>query len=106
MGKARTDLVAAALAAVALVAVLPGQAAAQCAMCRTVLASPEGQRLIAGLRSGILLLLAAPFSIFATIAVLAVRMQRTRVAAASGDTAARPGTGPVREPASAGPAPP
>ena len=52
--------------------------AAQCAMCRTALASPEGQQMIAALRSGILLLLAAPFTLFAVIAVLAVRSQRKR----------------------------
>jgi hypothetical protein len=52
--------------------------AAQCAMCRTALASPEGQQMIAALRSGILLLLAAPFTLFGLIAVLAVRSQRKR----------------------------
>lgn len=54
---------------------------AQCAMCRSVLASPEGQRLVAGLRHGILFLLAAPFAVFGTIAYLAVREQRKRHAA-------------------------
>ena len=51
-------------------------ASAQCAMCRSLLRSPEGQRMIAAFRSGILLLLAAPFAVFATIAVLAVRQDR------------------------------
>ncbi|MGE3508235.1 MAG: hypothetical protein AB7N65_05070 [Vicinamibacterales bacterium] len=55
---------------------------AQCAMCRTVLGSPEGQRMIGALRSGILLLLAAPFAVFGTVAVLAVRAQRRRRSAA------------------------
>lgn len=101
----RARLVAAAFLAVALVALMPGRAGAQCAMCRTVLASPEGQKLIAGLRGGILLLLAAPFSIFATIAALAVRMQRHRMAAAAGAAAAHTGHQTITEPASAGPAP-
>lgn len=51
---------------------------AQCAMCRTVLGSPEGQRMIGALRNGVLLLLAAPFAVFGTVAVLAVRAQRRR----------------------------
>jgi hypothetical protein len=50
-------------------------------MCRSVLASPEGQQLAAGFRSGILFLLAAPFTVFATVAILAVRQQRRRRAA-------------------------
>jgi hypothetical protein len=68
-----------AIVALALAASLvPDVTQAQCAMCRTALASPEGQRLAAALRSGILLLFAAPFTIFATVAVLAVRAQRRR----------------------------
>lgn len=67
-----------------VVVVLTGDgAAAQCAMCKTLLATPEGQAMIAGLRSGILLLLAAPFAVFATVATLAVRAQRRRRAAAT-----------------------
>lgn len=54
------------------------EASAQCAMCRTMLGSPEGQRMIGALRSGIVLLLVAPFAIFATVATLAVRLQRRR----------------------------
>jgi len=61
-------------------AVWPSLASAQCAMCRTALLSPEGQRLAGGFRSGILLLLAAPFAIFGTVAYLAVRRQRLREA--------------------------
>ncbi|MBM3770361.1 MAG: hypothetical protein FJW27_03565 [Acidimicrobiia bacterium] len=53
---------------------------AQCAMCRTLLGSPEGQRMIAALRSGILLLLLAPFVVFGTVATLAIRLQRRRLA--------------------------
>jgi hypothetical protein len=45
-------------------------------MCRTLLKTPEGQKLAAGLRSGVLVLLAAPFLAFGTVAVLAVRAQR------------------------------
>ena len=54
----------------------PQVALAQCAMCRLALQSPEGQQMIAAFRSGILFLLIAPFAVFATIAVLAVRAQR------------------------------
>jgi hypothetical protein len=72
----RVRICAALLALVLAIAAQP--AAAQCAMCRLALASPEGQRLIGALRGGILVLLAAPFAVFGTIAVLAVRMQRQR----------------------------
>ena len=53
-------------------------AAAQCAMCRRALQSPEGQQMVAAFRSGILLLLAAPFAVFATVTALAVRRFRIR----------------------------
>lgn len=68
--------VAAVVAAAVLVA--PEPVAAQCAMCRTALASPEGQKLAAALRGGIVLLFAAPFTIFGTVAYFAVRAQRQR----------------------------
>jgi hypothetical protein len=51
---------------------------AQCAMCRRALQSPEGQRMIAAFQNGILILLAAPFALFGTIATLAVRAERRR----------------------------
>lgn len=73
---ARPVLVA--LIAALIVLGLGADASAQCAMCRTLLGSPEGQRMIAALRSGIILLLVAPFVIFATVATLAVRLQRRR----------------------------
>ena len=60
----------------------PQVALAQCTMCRSALQSPEGQQMIAALRSGILLLVIAPFAVFAAIAVLAVRAQRSRAHAA------------------------
>jgi threonine/homoserine/homoserine lactone efflux protein len=60
-------------AVVALVYLAGDTAAAQCAMCRRALQSPEGQQLAAALRSGILVLLAAPFTVFAVVAVLAVK---------------------------------
>ena len=50
--------------------------AAQCAMCRQALASPEGQQLVMALRRGIVVLLAAPFVLFSVVAFLAVRAQR------------------------------
>ena len=71
-------------ACVLLVALLlllgtPATSEAQCAMCRRALQSPEGQHMIAAFRSGILFLLAAPFSVFGAITVLAVRRQRRRL---------------------------
>jgi hypothetical protein len=65
-------------AAIGLAVLWPDAAFAQCAMCRRVLASPEGQQLVAAFRSGILLLLVAPFAVFATVARLAIRGQRRR----------------------------
>jgi len=68
-------------AAVVLVAAIVLSAApadAQCAMCRRALQSPEGQQMIAAFRSGIALLLLAPFSVFGVIAAMAVRGQRRR----------------------------
>ena len=56
---------------------------AQCAMCRTLLATPEGERIAAALRSGIWILLAAPFGAFALIAMAAVRSRKRYLA--SGD---------------------
>jgi membrane protein implicated in regulation of membrane protease activity len=73
---AGTALVA--LVTVLIVMALSADASAQCAMCQTLLGSPEGQRMIAAIRSGILLLLVAPFVIFATVATLAIRLQRRR----------------------------
>ena len=47
-------------------------------MCRQALASPEGQQMVAAFRGGILVLLATPFAVFATVALLAVRAQKRR----------------------------
>jgi len=69
-------------AIVAIVLCAPEAASAQCAMCRRALQSPEGQQMVAAFRSGILVLLAAPFSLVGVIAALVVRMQRARAAAA------------------------
>jgi hypothetical protein len=60
-----------------------------CAMCRLALQSPEAQVLAAALRSGILVLLAAPVATFAAVAFLAVRLQRTRARSANATTAPR-----------------
>ncbi len=76
----RLRVVVAALAAL----LAPHAAWAQCAMCRLALQSPEGQRLIGAFRSGILILLFAPFACFAAIAFLAVRMRRRHTATAEG----------------------
>ena len=71
----RTASVILALGSVLL---LPAAAPAQCAMCRSVLQSPEGLQMIAALRSGVLVLLAAPFAVFGAVAFLACRTQRRR----------------------------
>lgn len=55
---------------------LPAQASAQCIMCRTALATPEGQAMIAGFQQGIAFLIALPFLAVGTIAYLAIRSQR------------------------------
>ncbi len=52
---------------------------AQCAMCRTtLLGSPEGQKLAAGFKIGILFLLGAPFAITSTLAFLIFKACRRR----------------------------
>ena len=72
----RSDRLALAAGAMLLLACAP--AGAQCAMCRQALQSPEGRQMIGAFRSGILLLLAAPFAVFGTVAWLAVRRFRRR----------------------------
>jgi hypothetical protein len=74
-----------AAAAIAIVVVLaaPAPAEAQCAMCRRALDSPEGRQMIAAFRGGILVLLAAPFAVFGTVATLAVRRFRRKPDAAA-----------------------
>jgi hypothetical protein len=86
----RGPAIAAAATVLLLLLGLPDTASAQCAMCRSLLGSPEGQRMIAAFRGGILLLLAAPFVVFATIAVVAVRAQSRRLATADGPRAEGP----------------
>ena len=58
----------------------PAPVEAQCVMCRTALASEEGRTLAAAFRSGILVLLAAPFAAFGVVAALAARTARRRAA--------------------------
>ena len=54
-------------------------AMAQCAMCRTgLMNSPEGQQLIAGFNSGILLLLAVPLGIFLGVVFMLWHAARKR----------------------------
>ena len=77
MGRGERIAVAAGIAILAWL--LPEPAAAQCAMCRRALQSPEGQQMVAAFRSGILVLLAAPFGLVGVIAALIVRMQRRRL---------------------------
>lgn len=64
------------VAVVVIVLALAVPADAQCAMCRRALQSPEGRQMIAAFRSGILVLLAAPFAVFGTVATLAIRRFR------------------------------
>jgi len=68
--------IAVAVALLVLIAAVPADA--QCAMCRQALQSPEGRQMIAAFRSGILLLLAAPFAVFGTVATLAIRRLRKK----------------------------
>ena len=72
--------IASVLVIVAVAAVLSDTASAQCPMCRLSLQSPEGQQMIGAFRSGILVLLVAPFAIFGTVAMLAVRRFRRKSA--------------------------
>ena len=67
----------------------PGAAFAQCAMCRSAFASPEGQQLVAAFRISILFLLATTFASFATVAFLAVRRQQHRDVAQRGEPGCR-----------------
>jgi hypothetical protein len=73
MGRSSAQRIAVVVVVLAAVWLMGDTAAAQCAMCRRALDSPEGQQLAAALRSGILFLLAAPFTVFAIVATLAVR---------------------------------
>ena len=73
----RTALILVAVVAAATV-LAPDTVVAQCAMCRRALESPEGQQLVAALRRGIVVLLAAPFLLFGIVAAFAIRMQRRR----------------------------
>lgn len=76
---ATPQLAAAALVCVAAVALVPPVLVeAQCVMCRTALASEEGRALLAGFRSGIVVLLAAPFAAFGIVAALALRAFQRR----------------------------
>jgi hypothetical protein len=76
---ARADRTRRIIVCAAIVVLLSADAAfAQCAMCRRALESPEGRQMIAAFRSGILILLAAPLSVFAIVARLAIRMNRAR----------------------------
>ncbi|MEP7310532.1 MAG: hypothetical protein ABJA98_33935 [Acidobacteriota bacterium] len=77
MARVRSVICLAALLAI-LVLVTADQASAQCAMCRRALDSPEGRQMIGALRSGILILLAAPFAVFGAVTGLVVRMNRSR----------------------------
>ena len=67
-----------AIAAVVTLVLVGEPAFAQCAMCRQALQSPEGRHMIGAFRSGIVLLLIAPFAVFGTVATLAVRRKRKR----------------------------
>jgi hypothetical protein len=64
--------------AVLLVAVVltSAEVQGQCSMCRSLLATPEGQRMAGALRAAIWILLAAPFSVFAVVAWAAVKRKR------------------------------
>ena len=74
---AHLDQYTLAVACLALLGLLAStDAAAQCAMCKTALESPEGRQLASAFRRGVLLLLAAPVSTVATIGFLVLRARR------------------------------
>ncbi len=75
----RVSRISAPVVVAVVVLLVATPASAQCAMCRRALQSPEGQHMVAAFRSGILVLLAAPFSLVAVVATLIVRMQRRRL---------------------------
>ena len=82
MGRAKSASAAIAVATLVLLAAPPPALAQGCAMCKRALMSPEGQQMAAAFRSGIFVLLAAPFSLVAVISALVIRMFRSRDAAA------------------------
>ena len=69
-------------AAVGAMLLHPAVAGAQCVMCRAALDGLD-EKLAAAFRSGVLFLFAAPFAVFSTVAVLAVRDARRRARAGS-----------------------
>jgi len=73
MVRAKTLAPAAILIAMLL---MPTIASAQCAMCRRALQSPEGQRMVAAFQGGIVVLLAAPFSLLGVVAMLVLKMRK------------------------------
>ena len=81
----------AAIALFVFVVIAPSPALAQgCAMCKRALMSPEGQQMAAAFRSGIFVLLAAPFSLVAVISALVIRMFKARAGAAEPPSTADP----------------
>ena len=66
---------------VCLAVLIPMDAAAQCAMCRTALEnSAEGKAIAGSFRLGILFLLAAPYVIFGTVGFMIFRAHRRKAA--------------------------
>ena len=62
-------LLSAVLVVGAIVLLAAGPVEAQCALCQSALIdSPEGQQMASGLNAAILLLLAAPYMVFGTLA--------------------------------------
>lgn len=72
----RTAVVMAVMAITMALAALTTPLEAQCAMCRRVLESGDGQALAGVLRQAIVLLLVTPFILIGVIGTLAVRIQR------------------------------
>lgn len=73
----------------AFIALLPGDGAAQCSMCRTAL--EQNQEAAAGFNRAILFLLAMPYAVFASLAgyVVVSRRRKARRVAATVVPAAR-----------------
>lgn len=67
------------VAAAALGAFLPGEAAAQCAMCRTAL--EQNPEVAAGFNRAIVFLLATPYAVFGSLAGYVLLSRRKRLGA-------------------------
>lgn len=79
MTRGRLRVLGSALVLGALLVLAPGQASAQCSMCQQVVSqSPEVRKAGMELNLAILVLFAAPYLVFSTLAVVLLRPQIER----------------------------